>query len=217
MSAMKGPVRAALAPGDFAVVGRIVSAMSSRRATSRGANWPTWRYAPGWGWDGAACARSAAWSTRAPPTSAMPPRKPTTRAIASRRPISSNASRCSSFNPSRYSLMDIGRRSEVAALQLVDREARGAGGERHVGERGVHAGRAGHARPVGDEDVRGVPHLVVAVEHRRLRVAAHARRAHLVDAHAGEVLVLVRVHVRGAHGLEHLGHVVHHVLAHTAL
>src|SRR3954469_15880984 len=59
----------------------------------------------------------------------------------------------------------MGAGSEVAALQLVDGEGRGARGERHVGEGGIHAGGGGHAGAVGHEDVLGIPHLVVAIEH----------------------------------------------------
>ena len=57
----------------------------------------------------------------------------------------------------------IGRRSgsEVAAIELVHREVRGARRERHVRERRILARRRRHARAVGDEHVRRVPDLVV--------------------------------------------------------
>src|SRR5205085_3436843 len=44
-----------------------------------------------------------------------------------------------------------------------------------------------------------------------------ARRAHLVNAHTGEAWLVVGVHVLHAGRLEHLRHVVRHVLAHEAL
>src|SRR5690606_28267720 len=48
-------------------------------------------------------------------------------------------------------------------------------------------------------------------------IASHPRGTHLVDAHAGRVAVVVDAHVAHAGGLEHLGHVVHHVAAHQTL
>src|SRR2546421_287859 len=74
---------------------------------------------------------------------------------------------------------------QIAPLQLLHRVVAGTRGQRHVGDRRIHARRAGHARPVGHEQVGDVVRLVVAVQHRGLRVAPHARGAHLMDREPG--------------------------------
>ncbi len=106
---------------------------------------------------------------------------------------------------------------EVAALQFVDRERRGARGQRHVGQRRVHARRRRHARAVGHEHVRARPTPGCSRSAPRSSDrgpcarcpsrgcpcpgSSRCRRT-CTSLHAG--------------GLEHLGHVVHHVLAHQA-
>src|SRR5580704_3903718 len=150
---MNAPVFAALAPGVF-VSGRIVSAISSKNATSCALNFP-----------GARAAAVPAFSTAAnrslPPTNATPPNSALTRRMASRRLI-----RCScSVSVSDDSFI-FG--SQVAAIELAHREVHCAGSERHVRERGILTGAGDHAGAVGDENVRCIPHLIVRVEHRGL-------------------------------------------------
>ena len=70
---------------------------------------------------------------------------------------------------------------------------------------------------VGHVHVLAGVHLVPLVEHRGLRVLAHARGAHLVDAQADAGLAVVRLHLAEARGFEHLGGIVRHVLAHLQL
>src|ERR1043166_6291068 len=194
---MKAPTWAAFAPGVL-VSGRIVSATSSSKATSCALTAPAPAPAPAaatprW-------ARSHASTSELPPTNATPPSSAVTRRIASRR-----------------SIMDLSPRLQVVALQLTHGEVRRARRERHVRERRVLTRRRYHTGAIRDEDVRRVPHLVVRVEHRRLGIATHARRPHLVDPHPREALVVVRPDVLHARRLERLGHVVHHVPPHQAL
>src|SRR3954470_7931959 len=170
---MKAPVFAAFAPGVL-VVGRMVSAISSRYATSSLVK--------------ASPPVAAGFSVLQPviqavlPISAAPPSSALTRSTACRRVIISGVSRTA------VSLSVIGRlRSDVAAFELVHREVRGARGERHIGERRVYAGGRHHARPIGDEYVLRIPDLVVRVEHGRLGIASHARGTHLVNSIAGEI------------------------------
>ena len=140
ISAMNAPVFAALAPG-VDVSGRIVSAISSSSATSAAVNVPT----P----CAIACAQRRVVEREREQRVAADQRdaaeQRVTRCIASRRVI--RRGRASMVVPP----------SQVAALQLVDRERRRARGERHVGERRVLARRRGHARAVGDEHVRRSP------------------------------------------------------------
>ena len=49
------------------------------------------------------------------------------------------------------------------------------------------------------------------------RIVTHARRAHLVNAHAHGVASIVRRDAADTGGFEQLGHVVHHVFAHQPL
>src|ERR1051326_874667 len=195
INAMNAPTWAAFAPGVL-VSGRIVSATSSSKATSCALKVPAPAPAaatPRW-------ARSHAATSELPPTNATPPSSAVTRRIASRR-----------------SIMDLSPRLQVVALQLTHGEVRRARRERHVRERRVLTRRRYHTGAVRDEDVRRVPHLVVRVEHRRLGIATHARRPHLMDPHPREALVVVRPDVLHARRLERLGHVVHHVPPHQAL
>src|SRR5690606_14830330 len=89
--------------------------------------------------------------------------------------------------------------------------------QRHVCERRILAGRGRHARAVGNEHVRRVPHLVPFVQHRRTRVATHSGGAHLMDSHTGKVSPFVWFHIARTCRLQHLCHVVFHVEAHQAL
>src|ERR1043166_3950141 len=167
---MNAPTWAAFAPGVL-VSGRIVSATSSSKATSCALKVPAPAPAaatPRW-------ARSHAATSELPPTNATPPSSAVTRRIASRR-----------------SIMDLSPRLQVVALQLTHGEVRRARRERHVRERRVLTRRRYHTGAIRDEDVRRVPHLVVRVEHRRLGIATHPRRPHLVDPHPREALVVVR-------------------------
>src|SRR6185437_13062164 len=70
------------------------------------------------------------------------------------------------------------------------------------------------AGTVGHIDVGRIPDLVVLVQHGRPAVTAHARGPHLMDALARSVVVVVHLHVLDAGGLEHLGGIGGHVLAH---
>src|SRR5437899_9691435 len=108
-------------------------------------------------------------------------------------------------------------RSQTLALQLVDRVVHGARREGHVGERGIHARRAGHAGAIGDEQVRHVVGLVVSVEDGGLRVLPHARRPHLVYAEPRRAVVVPRLDVPASRRLEHLGGLGLHVLPDGAL
>src|SRR5215831_16684945 len=83
---------------------------------------------------------------------------------------------------------------EIPVLQLTDRKIRGASCERHIRERWIHARCRYHARPIGDEDVRRIPDLIVPVEHRRLGVASHARGPHLMNTHAWEITAVICLH-----------------------
>ena len=65
------------------------------------------------------------------------------------------------------------------------RVIRRARGQRHVRDTGILIRARRHARAIGDEDVPDVPHLVVRIEHRRLRIAPHAGGAHFVIGVAG--------------------------------
>src|SRR6266550_5393396 len=103
--------------------------------------------------------------------------------------------------------------SQRAARQLAHGVVHGARGEGHVGERGIHARRAGHAGAVRDEQVRHVVRLVVGVQHRRLAIAAHARRPHLVHAEPRRPVVVVRLDVLASRRREHLGCLGLYVLA----
>src|SRR5262245_44854930 len=143
---MNAPVRAALAPGVL-VAGRMVSAISSRNATSAALNEPApWAVTVSW-----TAASGIAARIRSPSTSAALPRRTATRWTASRRETG----------------------SEIPTFELLDGKRHRSSRERHVGERRVLARRRGHAGAVGDEDVRTVPHLIAGVEHRRLRVTTH--------------------------------------------
>src|SRR3954466_15288409 len=170
---MNGPTPAALAPGVF-VGGRIVSATSARKSMSDLLNWPTWSPACT-----TRCSFSHAVNSEVPPTNVTPPRRNPTRRIISRRSIVAT-SFISSPLGIRLSLL------EVALIELADGKIGRAGGERHVGQRGILTGRRGHARAIGHEHIRSVPHLIVLVEHGVLCGRPHARRAHLVNAHPGE-------------------------------
>src|SRR3954465_9022537 len=170
---MKAPVFAAFAPGVL-VVGRIVSAISSRYATSS--------------LEKASPPVAAGFSVLHPviqavlPINATPPSSALTRSTAWRRVIISGVSRTA------ISLSVIDRlRSDVAAFELVHREIRGARGERHVGERGIYTGGGHHARSVGDEHILRIPDLIVRMSDGGLGVAPHARGDHLVDAVTREV------------------------------
>src|SRR6266516_545857 len=142
MRAMNSPVFAAFAPGVL-VVGKIVSAISSRYAISSGVK----------GAKGA-----PALSVRQPVISALPPIRATppssaaTRATASRRVIISGVY---SF---RISLSVIGGSSDILALEFIHRVVSRAGSERHVGERGILAPGRHHARSVCHENVGRIPH-----------------------------------------------------------
>src|SRR2546422_222420 len=70
---------------------------------------------------------------------------------------------------------------------------------------------------VGDEQVLHVVTLVPGVEHRGLGVAAHARRAHLVDRQPGRIVVHEWLHLLRPGGLQHLGRRDRHVLEYLAL
>src|SRR3954463_4837974 len=122
MRAISSPVLAALAPGVL-VVGRIVSAISSRYATSSGVN----------GVNGTLVFSVRHPVMRAlPPISATPPRSAATRATASRRVIISGEY---SIRVSLLSIIDwLPLRSEILALELLHRVISSAGSERHVGE-----------------------------------------------------------------------------------
>ena len=89
--------------------------------------------------------------------------------------------------------------------------------ERHVRQRRVLTRRRRHARPVRDIHVRRIPHLIMRVQHGNLRAPPHTRRAHLVDAHPGEVLPVVERDLLRARRLQHLGHIMNHVVAHESL
>src|SRR6185437_4063061 len=198
ISAMNGPTWAAFAPGVL-VSGRIVSATSSRKAMSRAVKGPApprATAAPRW-------AFSHALTSELPPTSAMPPSRAVTRRMASRRSIMDS--------------MEPPCELEVVPRELAHGKVRRARRQRHIRERRVRARRRRHAGAVRDEDVRGVPHLVVRVQHRRLRISTHPRRPHLVYPHSRKVLPVVGADLLHAGRLEHFGHVVHHVPAHQAL
>src|SRR3712207_616763 len=138
MRAMKAPVFAAFAPGVL-VVGRMVSAISSRYATSCGVK--SWNavFAPVFAVSDAERApRSQAVSSPVPPTNATPPSSALTRRIASRRVSSPSSAVSSGVIPSVLIRFDMVAGSEVLALELVHGEVGRAGGERHVGERRVH-------------------------------------------------------------------------------
>src|SRR2546421_6019716 len=107
--------------------------------------------------------------------------------------------------------------SQVAAGDLTHRVGNRARREGHVGERRIHARRARHARAVRDEQVGHVVGLIVRVEHRCLRVPAHARCSHLVHAEPRRAVVVVRLDVLAPGGLEHLGRLGLHVFADGAL
>src|SRR6267378_1899004 len=117
---MNSPVFAALAPGVL-VVGRMVSAISSRYAISSGVK--------------AALVLLAVFSVRHPVISALPPIRATppnrklTRRTASRRLI------ISGLYSVKLSLSVIdGLRSDILALELLHREISRACSKRHVGE-----------------------------------------------------------------------------------
>src|SRR5512144_545110 len=154
---MNAPTLAALAPGVF-VSGRIVSATSSRNATSSAEKCQAFARA------GRGPARR--WGS---PTRAMPPSRLLTRRIASRRSISRSCFISDGMDDS----VELGL--EAMALHLVHGKIRGPCRDRRVGERRILAGGGRHARAVGDEYVERVPHLVVRVEDRGLRIPAHAR------------------------------------------
>nr|ABM53570.1 putative peptidase S1 family [uncultured bacterium CBNPD1 BAC clone 1664] len=92
------------------------------------------------------------------------------------------------------------------------------GGQGHVGQGRVHRGAGGHDRPVGEEEVGDLVRLAPAVHHRGGGIAAHAGRAHLVDAVAGRGDVFgglfPGVEIEAAGGREHLpgvpGRLAHH-------
>src|SRR5438067_498343 len=205
---MTAPTWAAFAPAVL-VSGRIVSATSSSTATSCALKVPA-PAPPAPAAPTPRCARSHAATSELPPTSATPPSSAVTRRIASRRSIEES-----------WSVSDIAPspplESEVVALELTHGEVRRARRERHVCERRVLTRRRCHTGAVRDEDVRCVPHLVVRVEHRRLRIPSHPRRPHLVDPHPREALVIIGLHVLHARRLERFGHVVHHVPPHQTL
>src|SRR5437762_4392736 len=149
-----------------------------------------------------------------PPISATPPSSAVTRNTASRRVISSGVSR---RIPLSLSVILTIPRSEIATIELLHREVSSTGGERHVSKRRILTRGRRHARAIGDEHVGRVPHLVVRVEHRRLGVASHTCRAHLVDAHAGEVPRVIDLHILHAASVEQLRHVHLHVATHGVL
>src|SRR5258708_1066705 len=209
MSAMNGPVYAAVVPG-VCVSGRIVSAISSRKAKSWALNFPGTRAA-------AEPAFSTAANRSLPPTNATPPNSALTRRMASRRLI-----RCScsvSVSDDSFIVSDDAFicSSQVAAIELVHRKVHRASSERHIGERGILTGAGDHAGAVRDKYIRCIPHLIVRVEHRSLWIASHPCRPHFVDGHpriSPGVECLDRFRARL---LEYLSHVSDHVLAHQAL
>src|SRR6266550_9089486 len=201
---MKAPVFAAFAPGVL-VVGRMVSATSSRNAISSGVNVPA-SVAPGFF---SSFSRHPVISAL-PPTSATPPSITVTRRTASRRVIISR-SVISSFEDIDDSPL------EVAAVELTNRIVSSSRCERHVCKRRIHARGRRHPRAVSDKHIRRVPHLIVRVEHGSFWIASHSGRAHLVNPHSGEVWVVVRVYLLRPALLENLGHVGCHVLPHQAL
>ena len=75
--------------------------------------------------------------------------------------------------------------SEVAAVQFVHRVVAGARRERHVRQRRVLARGGRHARSVGDEHVRRIPHLVEFVQHRFRSIIAQFRRRRGIDCICG--------------------------------
>src|SRR5258705_3600800 len=94
-------------------------------------------------------------------------------------------------------------RSQVLLSHLADRVIHGAGCERHVqNRRALIAGRR-HACAVGDEDIGAGVRLVRLVERRRLRIAAHAYAAHLVDVEARGLVVVAGLDVVTTGDLEH--------------
>src|SRR5450432_2190367 len=129
MSAMKAPVFAAFAPGVF-VSGRIVSAISSRKAISSAV---TSSVAPATG----RLAASQVASKPLPPTNAAPPSNALTRRIASPRLMGAADS------GSKDVFMND---SKIAAIEFVHGKIRRARGDRHVGEGRVLTRRGGHAR-----------------------------------------------------------------------
>src|SRR3989441_5260319 len=82
---------------------------------------------------------------------------------------------------------------------------------------GILTRRAHMTRPVHDEQVLHVVGLLELVEHRRLGVAAHPRRAQLVNGPPLGEHLLVGPYDLDPRRLEHLAARDDHVLAHLAL
>src|SRR5437764_2962189 len=82
--------------------------------------------------------------------------------------------------------------SKLAFVEQRYRVIHGARGQRHVSNTGILIRRRCHARAVSHEYIRHIPHLVVGIQHRRLRIASHARGTGFVDHEAGWVVVLER-------------------------
>src|SRR5258706_4221748 len=93
----------------------------------------------------------------------------------------------------------------------------GAPRQRHDRPRGILARRTHVTRAVHHEEILHVVRLLELVQHRRLRIGAHARRAQLVDRPAFGEDVLVDPDDLDARRFEHFLAGVGHVLAHLLL
>ena len=109
------------------------------------------------------------------------------------------------------------KRLQFAFLHPGDSVVAGAGRERHVGERGIYAGRGSHAGAIGKEKIFYVVGLIVGIEDGSFGVTAHARGTHFMNGQTG------RAHFRGdgdvsgsGHG-EHLGGLNGRIAEHGAL
>src|ERR1017187_8842857 len=185
---MNAPMLTAFAPG-MSVAGMIVSPISSSSARSSSVN-------PADFLSGIACPRRKT----SEPTIA-PPMRSAIRQTASLL-----------FMPGRaWGVLFFIAGSDLAPLHGVHGVVRGARRQRHVGERWIHAGGRGHAGAVRHEHVLRVPDLVLLVEDGCIRVPAHARRAHLVDALPEGVSRILGLDVLPAQRLQQLRRIVYHV------
>src|SRR5690606_4992607 len=106
---------------------------------------------------------------------------------------------------------------QVLSFELTYGKIHGTRGEGHVSKGWIHARAGGHACAIGYKHIQRIPNLVVTIEYRRLGIASHTRRSHLMDALAEAVGIVEGTHIFHARGLEHLRAIVHHVLAHLQL
>src|SRR5690606_13752142 len=72
-------------------------------------------------------------------------------------------------------------RLQIPFVQLINSVVDSPRSECHIGQRRILAGVRGHAGAISNKNVPGTPYLIMGIQHRSFRVAAHSCRPHLMD------------------------------------